>query len=325
MRVLSLGAYVLNATLATALLAGCGALRQDQDALPSSGRAGEVAHSKSWMLPEAKSEDLLYLADAGSPGEVSVYSFPKLKFVGTLYNGYRPFGECVDASGNVYIVYSDELVEYAHGGSTPVRTIANPVYDGYLWSCSIDANTGNLAVTAPRYGFGGQVLVFKNASGAPASYNVDGDTFPGYCAYDNHGDLLVLTYPVLGYYPEMLLQLAPGRTKFRAVHIADKREGNWSGGIQWNNGRLVIAGSEDVIRFLFKPMRHRTVRKSSTPLPGSSDLRQFWIQDKWIVVPSIGSNSFNVYKYPSGAEVKTIVASGEPIAAVVSVAAADYR
>jgi hypothetical protein len=163
--------------------------------------------------------------------------------------------------------------------------------------------------------------VFRNASGKPSTYYENGNTFPGYCTYDTKSDLLVLAYPALSYYPEALLELAHGQSKLRLVHIADKSAVDFGGGIQWNSGRLVIVGNNtDVIRFKFKPLKRRTTPEGSTAIAGSSFVRQFWIQDKRIVIPSIGSNSFNVYSYPNGKQIKTIIGQGEPNAAVVSTA-----
>ena len=54
------------------------------------------AARKSWMLPEAKSEDLLYVANVYT---ITVYSYPKGKLVGTLKDFYKPYGECVDKIG----------------------------------------------------------------------------------------------------------------------------------------------------------------------------------------------------------------------------------
>jgi hypothetical protein len=51
----------------------------------ASAIAKHAAGRKSWMLPEAQNEDLLYIADPGTGG-VIVYTYepPRYKFVGFL-------------------------------------------------------------------------------------------------------------------------------------------------------------------------------------------------------------------------------------------------
>ena len=100
MKVSVISRYVLCASTSIAFLAGCGgsqppigapgAVSQDRPIATHAARGG------SWMLPEAKSEDLLYVADYGSG--VFVYSFrpSRIKFVGFLSSPEDAEGECVD-------------------------------------------------------------------------------------------------------------------------------------------------------------------------------------------------------------------------------------
>ena len=84
------------------LLAGCGGSSQSQATIPlaSSSVRQTGQHDKSWMLPEAKSKDLLYVA-RNSPGEISVYTYPKGKPVGAItgISGGQS-GICSDIMGN---------------------------------------------------------------------------------------------------------------------------------------------------------------------------------------------------------------------------------
>jgi hypothetical protein len=78
-----------------AAFAGCGAL---QTAVrPSAQQNAPVARdsgrARSWMLPEAKNEALLYVSNVYT---ITVYSYPKGKLVGTLSDFEKPYGECVD-------------------------------------------------------------------------------------------------------------------------------------------------------------------------------------------------------------------------------------
>ena len=93
---------------------------------------------------EARSS--LYLSDDGD-GNVYVYSFPDAKLQGTLTGLSFPTGECVDKAGDVWIVEEgpNEIVEYAHGGITPIATLTDP--NNGPQACAVDAkDAGNLAV-----------------------------------------------------------------------------------------------------------------------------------------------------------------------------------
>jgi hypothetical protein len=324
MKILGLGRYLLCGIAAAAMLAGCGGSQPPMSApgaMPQSRAI--VAHANrggSWMLPEAKNGDLLYLADQGSPTGVSVYSFPKLKLVGQLTSS-RVTGECVDSGGNVYLVEFSQIVEYAHGGASPIKTIQNPYNSNqYFWSCAVDNNTGNLAVVDADDSSKGTVLIYHNATGTPSSYFIGRNVNPFYCAYDTSSDLLVLSAPVLNY-GRTLFVLASGAKELRRVQIGDPRDVNPTGGIQWDNGQFVFAGeSAVVLRYALNHSKRRIAPKGQTPVAGSSQIGQFWIQDGRIVVPSEGSNSFNIYKYPSGVEIASMAGSGGPTAAVVSAA-----
>jgi hypothetical protein len=103
--------------------------------------------TKSWMDPDAKDvQYLLYTSDEAT-GTVNVYAHrSKGHLVGQLTGFQFPYGECLDASSNVYIAdfASNDIVEYAHGGTTPINTIHDRY--GFPIGCSVDPTTGDLAV-----------------------------------------------------------------------------------------------------------------------------------------------------------------------------------
>jgi hypothetical protein len=138
------------------------------------------------MLPEAKSEDLIYAYNTDA-GNVYVVSYPNGKLVGTLAGLDSPQGACVDNSGNVWIAnYSiNALIEYAHAGTEPIATLQEGV-NAEPQSCSVDPSSGDLAVTN-RYPTA--VAVFRNATGSPTMYKLDGFSYWGTCTYDGNGDL----------------------------------------------------------------------------------------------------------------------------------------
>jgi hypothetical protein len=88
---------------------------------PSAVFPEPASRGASWTMPEAKTEDLLYISNAYT---VTVYSYPKGKLVGTLRHFLRPLGECSDQTGDVFIANgAGQIFEYAHGGKKPFATL----------------------------------------------------------------------------------------------------------------------------------------------------------------------------------------------------------
>ncbi|HEX3368722.1 MAG TPA: hypothetical protein VHS56_04025, partial [Candidatus Cybelea sp.] len=78
----------------------------------------------SYMQPDAgKKAALLYVGDWAT-NDVDVYDYANGKQVGTLTGFSEPYGQCVDAKGDIYITNfgAGNAVEYAHGGSTVLNT-----------------------------------------------------------------------------------------------------------------------------------------------------------------------------------------------------------
>jgi hypothetical protein len=79
---------------------------------------------RSWMKPAAKGGALLYVTDATY--DVYAYSWPKVQPVGTLTGFNGPSGACTDKHGDLFVVntYASQVIEYAHGGTTPIATVS---------------------------------------------------------------------------------------------------------------------------------------------------------------------------------------------------------
>ena len=76
------------------------------------------------MSPDAKKKGALLYAGDWATNDVLVYDYPSGKSVGTLTGFDAPYGMCVNAKGDVYIAnfYGGTAVEYAHGGTSPLKT-----------------------------------------------------------------------------------------------------------------------------------------------------------------------------------------------------------
>ena len=123
----------LGACAAIVLVAGCSASQgQLSSTVPARPNAAINSHAErggSWMAPDVKASDLLYIADDGT-NDVYAYAYPHIKLKGTLTGFAVPYGECVDNVGDVFIVDmgGSDIVEYAHGGSSPIAVLSDPGY-----------------------------------------------------------------------------------------------------------------------------------------------------------------------------------------------------
>ncbi|HEV3092130.1 MAG TPA: hypothetical protein VGX91_11895 [Candidatus Cybelea sp.] len=201
--------HALSVGVMVALLAGCAT----PGALPQ--RAGSIALApggllamttpryaampqqpdlgRSWMDPSAKTiKELLYISDHHT-NDVYVYDYKSGRAVGKLTGFHDPYGQCVDAKGDVWVANFSgfSVVEYAHGGSRPIKKLST---NGHAIGCSV-APQGDLSVANMTTPSGaGDIQLWKNASGTPSSYSN-----AQYCYYlwppgdDNYGNMFVET------------------------------------------------------------------------------------------------------------------------------------
>ena len=239
MRIRDLARCALTSCAGAAMLAGCGESQAPIGAPGAMVQASAVAmraeRRGSWMLPEAKqAKRLLYAAD-GDHGIVHVYNYDTGAELGELTGLTDPYGECVDKTGDIFLTTSigstGAVLEYAHGGSSPITTFNT---DGHPIGCSINPKSGDLAVNNGIPSGGSDVEIWENASGAPTSYvnQQDCDEMwpPG---YDNKGNLFIET----GNY-HSVCELATGGASLIAVRL--NHDIGFPGGVMWDGKYLTF-------------------------------------------------------------------------------------
>ena len=122
-----------------------------------------------------------------------VFVFKNNALVGKLTGFNAPDGVCTDKSGNVWITNNrgQSIVEYAHGGSTPIKTLSDPGV--YPLGCAVNPRTGAIAVTNVfTTGSGqGNVAIYHKASGKPLILT-DPDIYDVYfCGFDAQSNLYI--------------------------------------------------------------------------------------------------------------------------------------
>jgi hypothetical protein len=188
-----------------------------------------------------KKLDLLYVSE--STGDVAVYTFWQKTLVRTLTGFASPQGECVDKGNNVYITDAgnDDIVEYAHDGTEPLRTIDDAPYSPY--ACAVDFSTGNLAVANKSGQTGsGNIAIYAKASGTPRILTDSAISNFEACVYDAQGNLLATNSSK--YYGDSHFAWVPaGGTKLVNINIPGPgRSYNWEGvqGLQCDGRYYVI-------------------------------------------------------------------------------------
>jgi hypothetical protein len=220
---------------AAVVLAGCGVSQPPIGMPQAAAIATRADRGTSWMLADAKSDDLVYVTDGC--GGTCIVSWPGGKSVGSLnVGGGLNSGVCSDSHGNVYVADDTKVIEYAHGGTKPIGTLNLPSSGSTAAGCSVDSTTGNVAVMF------GDVAIFTPGSQTPTVYPGPLDGFR--CAYDPSGNLFVGGLHGQG---AGLAELRKGSSKFTLLTINAKYI--WGAG----RGRVDFRGNTQsgVVRFMY--------------------------------------------------------------------------
>jgi DNA-binding beta-propeller fold protein YncE len=262
-------------------LAGCSALQP---------QAVSVAGSQPRSATSSGS--LLYASD-WQTGSIYFFNYPGGTLAGTIADDLSPLGLCSDANGNVWVANfgagSNQLVEYAHGGTTPIATLDDPGEQPR--GCSVDPTTGNLAVAN---GNPGSVVIYPQASGIPQSYDPQ-LVYPVACTYDGEGNLFVDGYHLRHGDQFALSELPVGGGVFKKIRIKDQLglPGNiaWDG--TYHDGTELAIGdyqSPSVIYVLDVKRRLPQGNLETTisldgPKRDAAEGVQFWIGDGTLIMP----------------------------------------
>jgi hypothetical protein len=295
--------------VAVAALSGCvSTLSSDSPATAMSAAATRVG------VRPSVSDNLLYVVDIGSSA-VMEYTFKPaaLRFAAILNGVQRPYGACVDASQNIWVMPAGTvIVRFAHGAIDPDATLsvrAVPI------DCSVDSNTGNLAVLTDSSN-NSTIDLFKGGRGRPSLIPL-GDIRNAYCSYDGDSDLFIIGNSSAGV-PE-LFEVPSGSESYKVVTM--KNGPSLQGGIAWDGTHLDIADSSIGVIDRFKLAGSIARLFDSIPLEATGTIGKFGVSGKYLVVPfQVGSNGFvNVYSYPAGGKrLRTLRSFTMPRAAVVS-------
>jgi hypothetical protein len=292
MKGLDLGRCALGICAAAAISTGCGAPQP-----PIAGSPG------SRQEANAKNMDLLYLAstDGGH-----ILSYPEGKLVGSFEStkSLALSYLCSDAKGNVFLTKfkngSPNVVEYDHGGTTPIARLHDP---GYPWSCSVDPTSGNLAVATYDASGGGNIAIFSNARGGPNIYRDPNISTYVYCAYDGQGDLFV--DGVKGS-KGVLAELPKGSASFIDLTVNHRYYGGSV--VSWDGSYVTLADP------LQRVILRLEVSGSTATVVGTTNLkdwRQGAFKEVWLLGDALITQpgrhaDAGVWRYPAGGRPKRV-------------------
>ncbi len=254
------------------------------------------AQGQSWVAPEAKNEDLLYVS---AENGVFVYSYTQGKKVGQLLAPH-PGGDCSDAKGNIFVadINDSKILEFSHGARTPIATLPDPGYNPA--SCAIDPKTGDLAVTnfQSTTGGAGNLVIYPNAQGGRKLYVKNSSLqTPYFCAFDKAGDLFIDGFDSgsnTGFE-----ELPKGSDSFEAVEL--NRHIGAPGGVQAVGQEIAVGDSAQGTVFTFAIRGNNGTVTSTTTLKGAQGgLAGFVILGKKIVAATGFQNTAGYWPYPSG-------------------------
>lgn len=318
MSLLGLRRAALGWCAGAALLAGCSG-GVSPLGLPNAAPAARSAHGRTWMAPDAKGGDLLYVTNAKTD-EVFVYTYPQGKHVGTIGDLGAPRSECADANGNVWVADTEgeDVVEYAHGGSAPIVALN---INGPPTGCSVDPVTGSLAVSG---GVNGVVLsIFrptKHGWGSPRRLLDTAMDTPAFCAYDNQGNLFLDGRDKADGNAFLFYALRKGAKSFTKVKLGKTIK--LPGQVQWDGTNVAVAdaGLSPSPVYQFKIGGQTGKLTGTTILRNSKFVRQFWIAGGTLVGPDPAGHDVGFWNYPAGGSPAQRITNVNAYGAAVSVA-----
>jgi hypothetical protein len=177
---------------------------------------------------------------------------------------------------------------------TPIKTLS--VAYSFPTSCAMNSS-GDLAVGIffESGKGGGDVLIFKNASGSPIVYStpLSAEFFDG---YDNKGNLFADGFTASGAFG--LAELPKGSSKFKAITTSNSVQ--FPGSVQWD-GKYVTVFDQLTNNFYRYTISGTTATlKNTISLSGSGDCAQTWNVGSLVYCGDAGTNGGEVFKYPAG-------------------------
>lgn len=164
-------------------------------------------------------------------------------------------------------------------------------------SCAMNAS-GDLAVgilLGNSYGPGGQVVIFKNATGSGKVYNtpLSKEYFNG---YDPSGNLFADGFGSSSNFA--LVELPKGSSKFITIKTSNSPE--FPGSVQWDGTYLTVFDQYTSETYRYTVSGTTATLKNTVQLTGAGDCAQTWIVKGLLYCGDAGNDDGEVFRYPAG-------------------------
>jgi hypothetical protein len=299
--------------------------------------AGATVARTSWMRPSAaKAANLLYVSNAR---DVSVYSYKDgggIQQVGDLTGFVSPKSLCADKAGNVWVADygARAMVEYAHGGTSPIKTIEHHT-SGFPDACAVDPASNDLAVSwqhpNAKFEVYADVYIYPNERGPGKIYNRDGGFFSSiyFLTYDATGKLFADASPCYDsgcYYsggPPGLFVLAPRSNEFAQLPINGATLYEPSA-VVWVNPTLLLVdrnfeNGESSGAYKLLATKARAAVVGTLSLTGAGQVYGLTVRAGLAIAPDASTSIVRIYRISDDTLVSSFTQGlDSPYAAVVS-------
>ncbi len=317
MMVFRVGRRCLTAGLVV-FLAACGGQSLTQSSLPGASSGAQPGMLD--LAHKGSKQDLLYVSTLqNSNPNILIYTYPKGRFKSKVDKSALTFprGECADRRGHVYVTNessnpsSTAILEYAHAGTEPIRTLTvNDSAD----QCSVDPATGNLAVISTQLG------IFRGARGRPTYYPFPGGFDRTACDYDDKGNLFVNGVTKREPSRAALIELPAGSGTFEKIKMPPISDYGARGEMRWDGKDLALGNGINSI-FLLKISGTKAKNVGIIQLYGGADVESMWIQGGDMVAANSANRSVMIWAYPAGGQpLKVLTSVGRGAGVAVSLA-----
>ena len=235
----------LSTSVAIALLAGCSASQ------PPIGVPGAMPQGRAIanLVQPLSSVDLIYV---GVVTGTDILTYPYGKFVASFSN----YGAMCSnlTTGDVFLVGTDTIYQYAHGGTQPIATVAAPSGFSFELSCTVEKTTGDLAAVVSK-GLTSEVAVYPVGKGSPTLLSDTNMAEFDHLGYDDGGNLFALGFGVRT--SRLLTELPSGSDTFNDINV--KLSGPIGGAVEWDGSYITSASfPEKSCGFRFRDRRVRS-------------------------------------------------------------------
>jgi len=320
MQISNLAKYAAGVTVAAALLAGCSSggssALSPSTGMQNAARSGHLQPLKvgglliaSAMLPQVKPIQVPIMPDKKKKkksndeyisnfygSDLLQFDYPKSNSsTGTISGVTDAQGECSTGKKDFWVVASgsDEIEEFAYGGTSPISTLSEST--GEPAGCSLSPK-GDLAVSLLGTG---DVVIFTGAKGSGTTV-ADGLDSTYFIGYDSKGNLFVDGITESDTYG--MSEMAAGGSSFTAVSLPNTIE--FPGQVQWDGKYITLNDQEAHAIYQYTVASDSATLEGTVALNGTSDCVQTWIAKKLVYCPDAGDENATVFAYPAGGSAK---------------------